>query len=123
MIQITGGCQILHSYGDLNPPNLDPEGIRDIPTVPFEEIDDCPWFFFGGVPSGEHTKSNCIDGPVEIVDFPMNSMVIFHCYVSSPEGTQFACSLQNLLLVDHEFGDFCLPVGGAAQRFIMGPTL
>ena len=24
---------------------------------------------------------------IEIVDFPMNSMVIFHCYVSSPEGT------------------------------------
>ena len=24
--------------------------------------------------------------PVEIVDFPINSMVIFHCYVSSPEG-------------------------------------
>jgi len=23
---------------------------------------------------------------IEIVDFPMNSMVIFHCYVSSPEG-------------------------------------
>ena len=25
---------------------------------------------------------------IEIVDFPINSMVIFHCYVSSPEGTQ-----------------------------------
>ena len=24
---------------------------------------------------------------IEIVDFPINSMVIFHCYVSSPEGT------------------------------------
>ena len=23
---------------------------------------------------------------IEIVDFPINSMVIFHCYVSSPEG-------------------------------------
>ena len=28
------------------------------------------------------------NGPVEIVDFPINSMVIFHCYVSSPEGIQ-----------------------------------
>ena len=29
-----------------------------------------------------------------------------------------------LLLVDDEFGDFLyLQVGGAAQRFIMGPTL
>ena len=26
------------------------------------------------------------NGPVEIVDFPMNSMVIFHSYVSLPEG-------------------------------------
>ena len=38
----------------------------------------------GRIPSGEHTKSNgkwpCV------VDFPINSMVIFHCYVSSPEG-------------------------------------
>ena len=25
-------------------------------------------------------------GPVEIVDFPMNSMVIFHSYVKLPEG-------------------------------------
>ena len=23
---------------------------------------------------------------IETVDFPINSMVIFHCYVSSPEG-------------------------------------
>ena len=23
---------------------------------------------------------------IEIVDFPINSMVIVHCYVSSPEG-------------------------------------
>ena len=26
---------------------------------------------------------------IEIVDFPINSMVIFHCYVSSPEGKPF----------------------------------
>ena len=26
------------------------------------------------------------NGPIERVDFPINSMVIFHCYVSSPEG-------------------------------------
>ena len=26
---------------------------------------------------------------IEIVDFPINSMVIFHCYVSSPEGILF----------------------------------
>ena len=26
---------------------------------------------------------------IEIVDFPINSMVIFHCYVSSPEGMEF----------------------------------
>ena len=26
------------------------------------------------------------NGPVEIVDFPINSMVIFHCYVKLPEG-------------------------------------
>ena len=38
------------------------------------------------LPSGEHTKLAIENGPVEIVDFPINSMVIFHCYVSSPEG-------------------------------------
>ena len=27
------------------------------------------------------------NGPVEIVDFPINSMVIFHSYVKLPEGT------------------------------------
>ena len=27
---------------------------------------------------------------IEIVDFPINNMVIFHCYVSSPEGTIFS---------------------------------
>ena len=26
------------------------------------------------------------NGPVEIVDFPINSMLIFHNYVSLPEG-------------------------------------
>ena len=26
---------------------------------------------------------------IEIVDFPINSMVIFHSYVKLPEGTQF----------------------------------
>ena len=29
------------------------------------------------------------NGPVEIVDFPINSMVIFHCYFSLPEGSYF----------------------------------
>ena len=29
------------------------------------------------------------NGPVEIVDLPINSMVIFHSSVSLPEGTQF----------------------------------
>ena len=33
---------------------------------------------------GEHTKSHG-KWPF-IADFPINSMVIFHCYVSSPEG-------------------------------------
>ena len=39
----------------------------------------------GCLPSGELTKSNGT-WPF-IVDFPIDSMVIFHCYVSSPEGS------------------------------------
>ena len=27
---------------------------------------------------------------IEIMDFPINSMVIFHCYLSSPEGKFFS---------------------------------
>ena len=30
-----------------------------------------------GLPSGKHTKSDIENGPVEIVSFPINSMVIF----------------------------------------------
>ena len=43
------------------------------------------------VPSGEHTNSNGIDGPVEIVDFPIYSMVdlsMAKCK-RSPEGIIF----------------------------------
>ena len=32
------------------------------------------------------TNSLLLKMAIEIVDFPINSMVIFHCYVSSPEG-------------------------------------
>ena len=32
------------------------------------------------------TVRYCIDGHRKFVDFPMNSMVIFHSYVSLPEG-------------------------------------
>ena len=39
-----------------------------------------------GIPSGELTKQwKILKMAIEIVDFPINSMVIFHCYVSSPE--------------------------------------
>ena len=41
-----------------------------------------------GVPSGKHTKSYW-KWPIEIVDLPINSMVIFNSYVKLPEGTQF----------------------------------
>ena len=37
---------------------------------------------------GKHTKSKLEHGPVEIVDLPINSMVIFHRYVSLPEGNE-----------------------------------
>ena len=37
------------------------------------------------VPSG-YVKIAIENGPVEIVDLPINSMVIFHGYVSLPEG-------------------------------------
>ena len=38
------------------------------------------------IPSGKHTKSELENGPVEIVDLPSYKMVIFHSYVSLPEG-------------------------------------
>ena len=39
---------------------------------------------------------------IEIVDFPMNSMVIFHCYVSSPEGNSYIEKYRTLMnLVDY----------------------
>jgi len=41
------------------------------------------------IPSGKHTKSYW-KWPF-IVDFPINSMVIFHSYVKLPEGTIYVC--------------------------------
>ena len=35
------------------------------------------------------TYKKLLNMAVEIVDFPINSMVIFHCYVSSPEGMTY----------------------------------
>ena len=32
---------------------------------------------------------------IEIVDFPINSMVIFHSYVKLPEGTSFPKNFQD----------------------------
>ena len=37
------------------------------------------------IPSG-YVKIAIEHGPIEIVSFPINSMVIFHSYVSLPEG-------------------------------------
>ena len=39
-------------------------------------------WWFSHVPSGKHRKSYWSHGPVEIVDLPINSMVIFHSYVT-----------------------------------------
>ena len=33
---------------------------------------------YDDLPSGKHTKSCLDNGPVEIVDLPINSMIIFH---------------------------------------------
>ena len=35
------------------------------------------------------TYKKLLNMAIEIVDFPINSMVIFHCYVSSPEGNRW----------------------------------
>ena len=43
---------------------------------------------FNGIYPAWWTNSLLLKMAIEIVDFPINSMVIFHCYVSSPEGTQ-----------------------------------
>ena len=39
------------------------------------------------IPSGNDCYIAIENGPVEIVDLPTNSMVIFYSYVSLPEGT------------------------------------
>ena len=40
-------------------------------------------------------------GPVVIVDFPMNSMVIFHSYVKLPEGNEDFITME----ISHNYGD------------------
>ena len=40
------------------------------------------------VPCGERLQFAIENGPAEIVNFPINSMVIFHSYVSLPEGQE-----------------------------------
>ena len=40
------------------------------------------------LPFGKHTKSYGIDGPCIVDDYPLK-IVIFHRYVSLPEGTWF----------------------------------
>ena len=46
---------------------------------------------------------------IEIVDFPINSMVIFHCYVSSPEGNGGQNNFINHPQVNQFIGGICLP--------------
>ena len=36
---------------------------------------------------------------IEIVSFPINSMVIFHSYVSLPKGSSFMMNILQLLMV------------------------
>ena len=36
---------------------------------------------------------------IEIVDFPINSMVIFHSYVSLPEGTYYSFDPEPIVLL------------------------
>ena len=52
--------------------------------------DYCYVNFADKVPSGHFLHSNMENGPVEIVDFPSYKMVIFHSYVSLPEGDLYA---------------------------------
>jgi pyrrolidone-carboxylate peptidase len=39
---------------------------------------------------------------IEIVDLPINSMVVFHSYVSLPEG-MYVCTFYMYLLFDYAF--------------------
>ena len=45
---------------------------------------------------------------IEIVDFPINSMVIFHCYVSSPEGRHIRMQWYDLLQMSLTVGHSAL---------------
>ena len=47
------------------------------------------------------TNSWLLKMAIEIVDFPINSMVIFHCYVSSPEGIHVYSSWMNRNILSH----------------------
>ena len=44
------------------------------------------WWLRQQIPSGNDCYIAIEHGPIEIVSFPINSMVIFHRYVSVPEG-------------------------------------
>ena len=75
---------------------------------------------------------------IEIVDFPINSMVMFHCYVSSPEGiyiyTLYYMDDGNYViminindqanywsLMDDEFGDFIVIIN--ANELMLGGAI
>ena len=54
----------------------------------------------------QFATENC---PVEIVDLPMNSMVIFHSYVSLPEGTVDGCEILHQLIGKHPMSNIYFP--------------
>ena len=57
------------------------EVCGDDPVTEMGELEGELQFFTGLKPSGD-VKKAIGNGPVEIDDLPMNSMVIFHCYVN-----------------------------------------
>ena len=46
------------------------------------------------LPSGKHSQVANLKMAIEIVDFPMNSMVIFHSFVYVYQKVSYACSLR-----------------------------
>ena len=47
--------------------------------------------WFSWFPSGKLSQFAIGNCPVEIVDLPINSMVVFHSYVCLPEGMGIVC--------------------------------
>ena len=74
-------------------------------TVAYHNFHNQKVTFWKTVPSGKHTKKHW-KWPIEFVDLPINSMVMFHRYVSLPEGIPSSQQTFSMVFADQFFTDF-----------------